>query len=64
MNECTCGEIRVGNEVMGKNWSESCDEHGVNSAWFHEPAQHNLHKYANGLPTKRSMAKPCKVCGS
>jgi hypothetical protein len=60
---CTCGEVRVGNETVGKNWSEYCDEHGINSAWFFDKERHHLHKWVDGLPTKGSTAKPCKVCG-
>lgn len=61
MHECTCAEVRIGNDVIGKNWSEYCDIHGINSNWYHEKEQHHLHKYFDGLSIK--MTKPCKVCG-
>lgn len=36
---CTCSSVRVGGEVLGRNWSPDCPEHDVKSAWYKSPEQ-------------------------
>ena len=37
---CTCSPIRIGTEVTeARNWNPDCSAHGVESTWWHSPAQ-------------------------
>ena len=39
MSDCTCGRIMLGSEDSGsRNWNPDCGEHGVDSAWYSDPA--------------------------
>lgn len=40
MKECTCGRIRVGNNLTeARNWNPDCEEHGRDSDWWNSPEQ-------------------------
>lgn len=39
MSPCTCGIVRLGAKEVGRNWSENCYEHGVESEWYNSEEQ-------------------------
>jgi hypothetical protein len=45
---CTCGRLRVGNDLTDlRNWNPDCEEHGRESDWWNSPEEVEARRVQN-----------------